>query len=128
MSNLTTVFQQAFRAVESETASATAELQFAPDCFFFAGHFPGQPVLPAVVQVASAIELASRLLGSPQCLAEVTRAKFTNPTGPGRLLRLAVSVEAEDGGRHKVRATLTEGDLLVSELVLRVTPEPVVAR
>jgi 3-hydroxymyristoyl/3-hydroxydecanoyl-(acyl carrier protein) dehydratase len=125
--NLQGAIDRACLSLRGEPAMATAELRFSEDDFFFEGHFPTGPVLPAVVQVGAVVELASRLLGAPQRLAEVTRAKFTNPTGPGRLLTLTLAIEAEPG-RHKVRATLADGDVQISELVLRVEAQAEGAR
>jgi len=123
MSNLAEALNRAFISITGDLRRAEAVLRFSPGDFFFEGHFPGAPVLPAFVQIAAALELASRLLAAPQRLAEVTRAKFTSPAGPGRALRLAATLESESRGRHKVRAGITDGDTLVCELVLRVEPQ-----
>jgi len=42
----------------------------------FAGHFPGHPVLPGVVQLDWAIRLASRYLGVDQAVAREFQVKF----------------------------------------------------
>lgn len=100
--------------------AGTARLCFSGAEDFFRGHFPDGPVLPAVVQVAAAVHFAGRLLGRPVRLAEVTRAKFMNPTGPGRELELSVGVEPAEEGRSRVKALLRDGDKEVAELTLRV--------
>lgn len=100
--------------------AGTARLRFSGAEEFFKGHFPEGPVLPAVVQVAAAVHFAGRLIGRPVRLAEVTRAKFMNPTGPGRELELSVSVEPAEEGRSRVKALLRDGDKEVAELSLRV--------
>ncbi|MBE7492159.1 MAG: hypothetical protein HS108_10440 [Planctomycetes bacterium] len=117
--NLQQTLRRALQNVAADAAGARAELRFAGDEFFFEGHFPGAPVLPAVVQVGAAVELASRVLNMPQRLVEVTRAKFTSPTGPGRVLTLVVTLDAENG-RHRVRASMHDGETPVSEFTLRV--------
>lgn len=106
--------------VEDDRAVAT--LRFTGDEVFFEGHFPSGPVLPAVVQVASAVKLAERVTGGALSLAEVTRAKFTNPAGPGHDLTVSVRVEPA-GDRLRVKAKITEGDNEIAELSLRVTPK-----
>ncbi len=117
--NLQAVLDRALTHVSGEPPNARAELAFLGDEFFFQGHFPNGPVLPAVVQVGAAVELASRALKVPQKLVEVTRAKFTSPTGPGRLLTLRVAIDAEQD-RNRLRASIHDGDLLISEFTLRV--------
>ena len=101
-------------------ADGAAQLRFSGDEPFFRGHFPDGPVLPAVVQVAAAVHFAGRVLGRAVRLAEVTRAKFMNPTGPGRELVLAVTVEPAEEGRMRVKALIRDGDSVVAELTLRV--------
>ena len=49
---------------------------FPPDFSAFEGHFPDQPVLPAVVQLAAVRLLASRQLGIRLIPTGVQRAKF----------------------------------------------------
>jgi 3-hydroxyacyl-[acyl-carrier-protein] dehydratase len=100
--------------------AGVVRLRFSGSEDFFKGHFPDGPVLPAVVQVAAAVHFAGRLIGRAVRLAEVTRAKFMNPTGPGRELELSVSVEPEEEGRSRVKALLRDGDTEVAELTLRV--------
>ena len=98
----------------------TALLRFSGSEEFFRGHFPDGPVLPAVVQVAAAVHFAGRLLGREVRLAEVSRAKFMNPSGPGRELVLAIDCEPAEEGRTRVKAMLRDGGKDVAELTLRV--------
>lgn len=96
-----------------------AHLRFSGDEVFFVGHFPSGPVLPAVVQVSAALMLAGRVLGREVSLSEVTRAKFTNPTGPGHELTLTVTTEEKED-RTRVKAFVKEGSKEIAELTLRV--------
>ena len=49
---------------------------FPPGFAAFEGHFPDQPVLPAVVQLAAVRLLASRQIGHPLIPTGIHRAKF----------------------------------------------------
>lgn len=66
-------------------------LPIATDHPAFAGHFPGQPLLPGVVLLAEALEAAWRqpdlagLLGAAPTIAQV---KFLAPVRPGDVLTL----------------------------------------
>jgi acyl-coenzyme A synthetase/AMP-(fatty) acid ligase len=54
----------------------------------FAGHFPGQPVLPGVVLLSMVMEALQSRLGTP---AQIDQAKFLAPVLPGDTLALAVT-------------------------------------
>lgn len=49
----------------------------------FSGHFPGAPVLPAIVQVLAAQVVAEMIIEKPLRLSSVTRAKFHVQIRPG---------------------------------------------
>lgn len=56
----------------------------------FAGHFPGHPILPAVVQLLMARMTLEEGLGRPLRLSGVPQAKFTVPLTPGEVIAVAV--------------------------------------
>ena len=82
------------------------------DSPYFAGHFPGAPVLPAVAHFAFAAQLLGRMLGKTAVLARVSRVRFRSPVGPGDELDVRV-VRASAGDSY--RFTATRGDALVSD-------------
>jgi 3-hydroxymyristoyl/3-hydroxydecanoyl-(acyl carrier protein) dehydratase len=63
------------------------------DSPYFAGHFPGHPILPGIAHLA----LVARVLGDPP-IAEVKTLKLRKPVGPGDVLDLVV-----DEGRFELR-------------------------
>jgi 3-hydroxyacyl-[acyl-carrier-protein] dehydratase len=52
----------------------------------FAGHFPGHPILPAIVEIMTVIHLAGEYLGCRQRLIGVEDAKFLTPVLPNQEL------------------------------------------
>jgi 3-hydroxymyristoyl/3-hydroxydecanoyl-(acyl carrier protein) dehydratase len=65
-------------------------MEIAPELSWFQGHFPGNPVLPGIVQVHWAV-VASRFLfsvgGEPR---EIKRLKFKNVVTPPRIIELTL--------------------------------------
>lgn len=61
---------------------------FGPDFAGFAGHFPSEPILPAVVQISMGLLLAEMLQGpeadTKLVLEAVRRAKFMQKLTPGQ--------------------------------------------
>ncbi|SAL78319.1 AMP-dependent synthetase/ligase [Caballeronia choica] len=73
------------------------ELRVPPGLAHFAGHFPGLPILPGVVQLDWAARLAAECFGGARRVASIDRLKFTAPVGPGALLALRLSHDANRG-------------------------------
>lgn len=75
----------------------------APDHPAFAGHFPGNPIVPGVLLLDAAVHAVQQALapGAPGAAAQAWRisaAKFLSPVGPGETLTLSCSPGA--GGIH----------------------------
>ena len=62
----------------------------------FAGHFPGRPVLPAVVLLDMVVDAARDAYGTSLAVSGLPRAKFTAPLAPGDrgTIRLRLSTGA----------------------------------
>jgi len=56
--------------------------RFAPGFIGFSGHFPGNPILPAIVQIRAVVSLAEEEAGKTLALAAVRSAKFLAPIHP----------------------------------------------
>jgi len=85
------------------------------DDFWFAGHFPGNPVMPGVLIVealaqAATIAAASGgdISGKIGLFAGIDKVRFKRVVKPGDTMRLEAEIVAVHGpvGRAKVRATV----------------------
>ena len=75
-------------------------LRVPPTLVHFAGHFPGLPILPGVVQVDWAVRLAAGHWPRVREVASVDRLKFMAPVSPGAVLELTL---AYDLARRRVQ-------------------------
>ena len=76
------------------------DFSFPPDFVGFAGHFPGDPILPAVVQIGLGVVLSQGLLAEKaghQRLETVTRAKFLRKLKPGETITAQCTRRARHG-------------------------------
>lgn len=90
---------------------------FAPQFTGFAGHFPGYPIVPAVVQLLVAQSLAEEFYGSPLRLRSVENAKFLHQLRPGQEVRvLCRSKDRPEGFCFDVQ--LSMGETRVASFVL----------
>jgi 3-hydroxymyristoyl/3-hydroxydecanoyl-(acyl carrier protein) dehydratase len=67
------------------------------DCF--RGHFPGNPVLPGVVQLHWAVVVSMAYFDFDYVPVEIKRLKFKNVVIPPRVVELTIS----RSGQHEVR-------------------------
>src|SRR5258705_10288982 len=66
-------------------------------CSLFAGHFPGQPILPGISHLALAQWALGDILGKEVALAAVPSLKLRRPVVPGNLLELRIAIPGEEG-------------------------------
>ena len=71
--------------------------RFGPGFIGFSGHFPGNPILPAIVQIRAAVSLAEEEGGKTLRLAAVRSAKFLAPIRPDEDVWIRVRRRVESG-------------------------------
>ena len=93
---------------------------------FFAGHFPGTPIMPGVLLVEAMAQAGATLLlteigGSENQLVVFTgieRARFRRPVVPGDQLRIEVNVVAWRRIAGRMEGLVFVGDKKVAEAVI----------
>ncbi len=70
----------------------------------YAGHFPGQPILPGVVLLDAALHALAGVHGISAASGQIKSAKFLSPVRPGDLLTLHYTVSAPHGFRFDIRS------------------------
>jgi len=79
-------------------------MNVAPDHPAFAGHFPGQPVLPAVVVLTEVLAAMEAHTGEPPLQWMIAAAKFLAPIQPGESLTITHTTTATGAIRFEVRS------------------------
>jgi 3-hydroxyacyl-[acyl-carrier-protein] dehydratase len=97
------------KATENETNKVTRRFRFKPDFIGFSGHFPGYPILPAFVQILTAIVTLEAHQKCRLELATIEKAKFHLPLHPD------LEIEVTCAQRQVHDKTICEARLTVSE-------------
>ena len=93
---------------------------------FFQGHFPGAPLMPAVLMIESFVQVATMLIVGEQTAAPRTRvylrgvndAKFRRQVVPGDRLRVEVTLGRRRGALAVAQASAFVDDQIVAECEL----------
>ncbi len=101
--------------------SARCEKTFCADLPFFAGHFPGNPIVPGVLLVEAMAQTAGIAARNPamearvMLLAAISRMKFHSPLGPGATVILSAALTNKSSGMLFFDVEATEGERVVAK-------------
>jgi 3-hydroxymyristoyl/3-hydroxydecanoyl-(acyl carrier protein) dehydratase len=119
--------------IATDGASAVGVKVVSIDEDYFQGHFPGNPIMPGVLQVAAMCQLSEALLrsrggsGIPH-LASLKRVKFRRPVIPGDVLRIETVLAASDGNSWTFEAkTMVRGEAASSGTLTLTLMDPATA-
>jgi len=88
---------------------------------FFAGHFPGEPILPGIFLIEAVAQTAGVMMAGPTksqgipVLAAVNRFKFLKRVRPGSELRIETRKLTEAGAMAYIEGTVHVGEELVAK-------------
>lgn len=109
-----------FRALER----LTGIMETRADSPYFAGHFPGRPILPGVLMIEAMAQTGAALTGKSEgldparallMLALVESARFRAPVTADMTLRLAVEQRSARRGLYHYQGEAIVGDKRVGE-------------
>jgi len=94
--------------------------------FYFAGHFPGFPVMPGVLMVEAIAQVGILLVcevrekrqGRKTLFAGIERVRFRRQVQPGDRLLLSADIVSGRSSVYKIHGTAKVGDELACEAVV----------
>jgi len=109
---MNTIYQLSNLALKENTF--TASITFNPSHPVFAGHFPGQAVVPGVVLVEIAAVTASQSLGKNLIVKDSSIIKFLQVVDPevNTVIMLEGSIIKEEPGKYRVDLILCAGETI----------------
>jgi 3-hydroxyacyl-[acyl-carrier-protein] dehydratase len=100
------------------SGSLTARFVFPAVFTGFAGHFPGNPVLPGVCLVQCALAMLRKTTGAGVRLQRIENAKFFATVAPGDILEFVCREQRSESAPALVRATVSSTGRKIAELRL----------
>ncbi|HRT06223.1 MAG TPA: hypothetical protein P5204_11050 [Kiritimatiellia bacterium] len=82
-----------------------ARVRFPAGAAYFAGHFPGQPVVPGVVLIDAAVRIAARATGRPLRLCRLANAKFVQAVGADQEAVFSFSVAPDPARAERLKVS-----------------------
>ena len=82
-----------------EDGSIRRHYRFTSEFILFSGHFPGYPILPAFIQVLTALVLMEEVKGHELILESLKKAKFHIEIKPDTIVEVTCREEATRGER-----------------------------
>ena len=114
------------RITELTEEGAVGELDVREDAMFVQGHFPGNPVMPAVFELEAiaqvgAVAILSRpeFAGKTASSASIDKAKFRQMVRPGDTLRMEVKLEKLRGSFAVASGAAYVGDKLAAQAEIK---------
>jgi len=108
--------------VVAEPGTVTRRYRFSAGFIGFSGHFPGDPILPAIAQMRTVISLAEEHSGRSLRLAAVESAKFLSPIHPCEEVRVRYR-RRTDAGKSLYDATLSVNGKTAAAFLLHLAEE-----
>ncbi len=95
-----------------------AEIRLNPDHEVYKGHFPGQAVVPGVIQLQIIKEVLENMLGMHLMIREIVVAKYQRPVTPGvnPLLNIRIEYKQSETGDYLINASITKDDTTFTKL------------
>lgn len=101
-----------------DAVGGEARVRFPAIAPYFAGHFPGQPVVPGVVLIDTAVQIAAQATGRPLRLRRLAYAKFVQAIGPDQetVWAYKFAPDPEDAARLRISGQWSRAGAKIAEM------------
>ncbi|MEJ2594728.1 MAG: hydroxymyristoyl-ACP dehydratase [bacterium] len=102
---------------QRDEGQINAHVELNPSHEVYSGHFPGQPVVPGVIQLQMIKEIIERVSEYELLLSHMTFAKFLISINPGIVKELSVQIKYSAEDKHlSFKATIKSEDQVFTKV------------
>jgi 3-hydroxyacyl-[acyl-carrier-protein] dehydratase len=112
----------------SETGEWTTQVQVVPESLWFSGHFPGDPVLPAIAQLGMVFDAVCKVSGLQCRIAGFSRVKFKKIIRPGDCLKITIRSKKDEEGMYAFRILIGDDIACTGSMALEKRNDPLSLR
>jgi len=104
--------------IRSHDSRISASIRLNPDHEVYKGHFPGQPVVPGVIQLQIVKEILEESLGQELHMGKVSSAKYLKIITPEKSGKLQITIDYQktDEDAYKVNAIIGSGETIFTKV------------
>lgn len=104
--------------INFEEGTIDAEIRLNPKHEVYEGHFPGQPVVPGVIQLQIVKEILEGILQKELFIHTMSTAKYLKMITPEQVLDLQCHIRYKktDQGDFSINATISSGEIIFTKL------------
>jgi|BioPla2DNA2_1021312.scaffolds.fasta_scaffold106177_1 3-hydroxyacyl-[acyl-carrier-protein] dehydratase len=123
LSKIQIELRQRMKPVQRQTdGSFSSSITFDREFCGFDGHFPDNPIVPAVCLLSAAELLAAEAVGCPLKLQEISTMKFKQHLVPGDIADFSCQLTKQPDGVYSASVTITTNEQrTVAKLLLLLT-------
>ncbi len=107
---------------QSSSGELLARAETVAESPWFSGHFPGEPILPGIAQIAMVLETIRRAEGRDVCIAGLKRVRFKQVIEPGD--EITIRVRPRESGDDCYSFQVTVGGEIACSGLITVTEAP----
>jgi 3-hydroxymyristoyl/3-hydroxydecanoyl-(acyl carrier protein) dehydratase len=112
----------------SETGEWHTEVQVPPESPWFSGHFPGDPILPAIAQLGMVFDAVCKVSGVQFRIAGFSRVKFKKMIRPGDCLKMTIRSKKDQEGMVAFRILIGDDIACTGSMALEKRNDPLSLR
>ncbi len=102
---------------ESTPGELLARAETHPASPWFSGHFPEEPILPGIAQIAMVLEVIQQIRSRELHISGLKRVRFKKVVQPGEVITIRVRPREDDGDSYSFQVGV-DGEIACSGILI----------